>query len=391
MLTVPECLRQYGYSEALMTVGVDAPRMPRTLIADDQPDVLEALRLLLKREGYQIEAANSPKAVLERLEHRDYDVLLLDLNYARDTTSGQEGLDLLAQIQRLDNSLPVIVMTAWGSIPLAVEAMRRGARDFVQKPWDNAQLLAALRSQVESRMPVPRHEREEAAAVQRGMLPHDIPRVTGCEVAAAWRPLDAVGGDYVDILKIGENKLALCIADAIGKGMPAALLMSNIQAAVRSLASDCPADLTGRVNRLVVRNTNGRRFITCFYGVVDSATRRLHYTNAGHNAPFLAREDGEIERLGRGGAVLGIFPEHAYEEATIDLRPGDRLLLFTDGIPEVENAAGEQFGEQRLGDLLRRFRHLEAMPLQRKLLSAASDFAGGDFSDDVTLIVMSVG
>ena len=107
---------------------------PRTLIADDQPDVLEALHLLLKREGYQIEAVNSPKAVLDRLHDREYDVLLMDLNYALDTTSGQEGLDLLARVQKLDSTLPVVVMTAWGSIRLAVEAMQRGAADFVEKP-----------------------------------------------------------------------------------------------------------------------------------------------------------------------------------------------------------------------------------------------------------------
>jgi DNA-binding NtrC family response regulator len=122
---------------------------PRILIADDQPDVLEALRLLLKAEGYEIEAASSPAGVLRALESRDYNVLLMDLNYARDTTSGQEGLDLLSRIQALDSTLPVVVMTAWGSIALAVEAMRRGARDFVQKPWDNARLLSILRTQTE--------------------------------------------------------------------------------------------------------------------------------------------------------------------------------------------------------------------------------------------------
>lgn len=123
---------------------------PRTLIADDQPDVLEALHLLLKREGYQIEAVNSPKAVLDRLQDREYDVLLMDLNYALDTTSGQEGLDLLARVRKLDRTLPVIVMTAWGSIRLAVEAMQRGAADFVEKPWDNLKLLSTLRAQVQA-------------------------------------------------------------------------------------------------------------------------------------------------------------------------------------------------------------------------------------------------
>jgi DNA-binding NtrC family response regulator len=119
------------------------------LIADDQPDVLEALRLLLKAEGYQIETVAAPAGVLQAVEARDFDVILMDLNYARDTTSGAEGLDLLSRLQMLDSTLPVVVMTAWGSIELAVEAMRRGARDFVQKPWENARLLAILRTQIE--------------------------------------------------------------------------------------------------------------------------------------------------------------------------------------------------------------------------------------------------
>ncbi|HUF27224.1 MAG TPA: sigma-54 dependent transcriptional regulator [Gemmatimonadaceae bacterium] len=125
----------------------DSP--PRVLVADDQGDVLEALRLLLKAEGFRIETARSPSEVVNAVEHRDFDVTLLDLNYARDTTSGREGLDLVESLQRIDGTLPVIVMTAWGSIESAVEAMRRGARDYIEKPWDNARLIATLRTQVE--------------------------------------------------------------------------------------------------------------------------------------------------------------------------------------------------------------------------------------------------
>src|SRR4051812_44489971 len=120
------------------------PRTPCILIADDQPDVLEALRFLVKGEGYSAEAVTSPRAVVDALEARDFDAVLMDLNYTRDTTSGQEGLDLLNRIQSLDGNLPVIVMTAWGSVELAVEAMRRGARDFIQKPWENTRLAAIL-------------------------------------------------------------------------------------------------------------------------------------------------------------------------------------------------------------------------------------------------------
>lgn len=122
---------------------------PRVLVADDQPGVLEALRLLLKGERYEVETADSPAALLKVLEGAEFDALLMDLNYARDTTSGQEGIDLLGRLQALDSTLPIVVMTAWGSVELAVEAMRRGARDFIQKPWDNTRLLAILHGQVE--------------------------------------------------------------------------------------------------------------------------------------------------------------------------------------------------------------------------------------------------
>jgi DNA-binding NtrC family response regulator len=134
----------------------------RILIADDQPDVLEALRFLLKAEGYQIEAVSSPQAVLKAVENKEFDVVLMDLNYTRDTTSGQEGIDLLSKLQALDSLLPVVVMTAWGSVELAVEAMRHGARDFVQKPWDNPRLLQILRTQVELTDALRRSQRLEA-------------------------------------------------------------------------------------------------------------------------------------------------------------------------------------------------------------------------------------
>src|SRR5271167_4764348 len=135
---------------------------PRILIADDQADVLEALRLLLKGEGYQIDAVTSPAAVVAALEARDFDVVIMDLNYTRDTTSGQEGLDLLSRIQAIDSVLPVIVMTAWATVGLAVEAMRRGARDFIQKPWENERLLSIVKTQIDLSNAIRRGLRLEA-------------------------------------------------------------------------------------------------------------------------------------------------------------------------------------------------------------------------------------
>ncbi len=138
------------------------PVSPRILVADDQLDVLEAMRLLLKGEGYQIETVSSPKGFLDAVGNREFDAALIDLNYARDTTSGEEGLDLLRRVALLDAILPVVVMTAWGTIDLAVEAMRRGARDFIQKPWDNARVLSIVRTQVELGRALRHGERLEA-------------------------------------------------------------------------------------------------------------------------------------------------------------------------------------------------------------------------------------
>ena len=186
-----------------------APRpevtMSRVLVADDQPDVVEALRLLLKGEGYRIESAGSPAAILEAIDTREFDAVLMDLNYARDTTSGQEGLDLLSQIRGHDQMLPVVVMTAWGSVDLAVEAMRRGARDFVQKPWENARLLTILRTQVDLARALRRQHRLEAE--NRSLKPDVRPLLIAD--APAMRPvlelISRVGPSEANVLITGEN------------------------------------------------------------------------------------------------------------------------------------------------------------------------------------------
>ena len=371
---------------------------PRTLIADDQPDVLEALRLLLKNEGFQIEAVQSPAAVLDRLNREPYDLLLMDLNYTRDTTSGQEGLDLLARIQAIDKTLPVVAMTAWGSVELAVEAMQRGVRDFVLKPWENSRLLRTLRDQIRqgqqkrNELRIEREEFEEARAVGQALLPHTIPEVTGIEIATTTKAFRLLSGDYFDVLRLREDKLGICIADVIGKGVPAALLMSNVQASVRALAEEpiAPGELARRLNRSVCRNTTPGKFVTFCYCEVDMQARKVRYSNAGHCAPVLLRASGEVLRLEAGGAVLGVFPEWPYEQGELTLVPGDRLLLFTDGIAEAANARDEEFGEERLIELAAALRDRGAHELKDRILQAIASFTGGRAQDDATLVVVSV-
>lgn len=177
----------------------------RILVADDQSAVLEAVRLLLKREAFQVETARSPRQVLGLLRAREFDVLLIDLNYTRDTTSGQEGLDLLTEIRELDATLPVVVMTAWGSIELAVEAMRRGARDFIQKPWENQRLEAILRTQIELGRALRQSRRLEAE--NQVLRDQKLPRLIADSEAMepVLEMIERVGPSDANILISGDN------------------------------------------------------------------------------------------------------------------------------------------------------------------------------------------
>src|SRR5919106_4748904 len=201
----------------------------RILIADDQPDVLEALRLLLKPEGYVIDTASSPQQLVRALELKDYDVVLMDLNYARDTTSGQEGLDLLQRIHTADESLPVVVMTAWGSVRIAVEAMRRGARDFIQKPWDNERLLTILRTQTELGRALRRSHRLEAQ--NRVLQAEGGPALVAEEPAMhpVLQIIGRVGPSDANVLITGEN--------GTGKGLVAQALHAASPRASRPMVT----------------------------------------------------------------------------------------------------------------------------------------------------------
>ena len=379
--------------------NVVAAPAPRTLIADDQPDVLAALRLLLKGAGYQIEAADSPAAVLDAVQHKQFDLLLMDLNYARDTTSGKEGLDLISRVQAVDHDLPIVVMTAWATVDLAVESMRLGVRDFVQKPWENSRLLRKLRHQIEQGQARRRQqdleqqlkfELDEAREIQRGLMPRRMPQLRGFSLASAWQPAHTVSGDYLAAFKFDESHASLCVADVAGKGFPAALLMSNLQAALKSLTSERigPSDLCLKLNRIMCGNTPLRKFVSCFYGDLDVFSRKLTFTNAGHNPPMLMRASGECVRLEEGGPVIGAFCESSYVQQEIQLHEGDKLLLFTDGVTEARDASGDEFGEHRLQECLRAFRGSNAAELRTQILNEVRQFCADDFDDDATLMVV---
>ena len=365
-------------------------RRYRVLICDDQADVLHAMKLLLKGQGYEAVTVDSPRALLRQARSGDFDMILADLNYTRDTTSGEEGLDLLDGLESQGNKAPVIVMTAWGSIDLAVEAMRRGACDFIQKPWDNERVLAAIRKQADSERRR-RCEMEIAAMVQQKLFPPSAPLLETVDFAGQCVAAQAVGGDYYDFLNLGASTVGFVLADVSGKGVPAALLMANLQACFRTQAASgihSPIKLLETVHQQFYSSTGSDRFATLFFGAYDDRRRRLRYINCGHCAPLLLRAGGELHRLEPTAAMLGAFEKWTGAEQEVIIHAGDTLLLYSDGVTEAARFGGDEFGEDRLLHVLREHGSLTADDLVREILTAVSAFSGASRIDDVTVVAI---
>lgn len=245
-------------------------------------------------------------------------------------------------------------------------------------------VVSALRDQVQ-------RQRDLVQDVQRHLLP-TISRPANVDIASRWIPAWTVGGDYYDVIDAGPNRLAICLADVSGKGIAAALIMSNLQAAVRALVSSGlpPECLLTTLNRLLHQRLRTPSFVTMFLGVLDTVSGQFTFVNAGHNPPILSRKGGAMVRLEPTGPVAGIFAEATYKAVTIELRDGDRLVIYSDGVTEYQNHAGEEFGEARLREVLMRDAGKPAEATCRAIVDGLHAF-GGDrpYDDDVTMLVVS--
>lgn len=259
---------------------------------------------------------------------------------------------------------------------------------------DNARLTE--RMVVQERM---RRELALAAEVQQRLLPSQAPKTNGMEIAGFCEPARGVGGDYYDFIKFDNSQLGVAIADVAGKGMPAALLMSTVQATLRSLTArngSTVSDLSSivsKLNRLLFNSTNGEHYVTFFYAMFDQATQRLTYVNAGHNPPLYlqADDDSEFRQLTSGGLVAGAFEHAAYEQETVQMGSNDLLFLYTDGLTEALNVEGEEFGTSRMMDTLKSIASLSADQIRDVVARRVKEWcAGMSLYDDLTFVVMKV-
>jgi len=366
----------------------------RVLIVDDQPDVLEALRLLLKGAGYFIETAKSPDDALAAALLSDYELILVDMNYTWDTTSGEEGLRLVDDLRAQRRDVRIIAMTGWSTIELAVAAMQRGACDFIPKPWDNRRLLSVVGKHLNAKPDSPGQLDAELALarlVQRKLLPQPHFSAYGLDCECASLPAGEVGGDLYDFFEIDSGTMAFLLGDVSGKGIGAALLMANLQATIRGqqeLARH-PSRLMQRVNYLFFESTRPEHFATLFYGVYQASTRTIRYVSCGHPSAVLVRANGTHELLDASATVLGAFKERGFEERSVVLAAGDRLVLFSDGFSEAKlDTMPEEKSDEWALETVKSFARSRQSGLAGALASKAA--AGGKQADDITVMDIRV-
>jgi phosphoserine phosphatase RsbU/P len=376
--------------EAIEDAVVKEKDLQRVLVVDDQPDVREALRLLLKGAGYAIQTVASPDDALAAAAYGGYSLIIVDMNYTWDTTSGEEGLRLVDQLRAQRRDVPIIAMTGWSTIELAVEAMQRGACDFVPKPWDNRRFLAVVQKHLNAHLePSSQLDAELAIArlVQRKLLPQPHFSAYGLNCECASLPAGEIGGDLYDFFEIDAGTMAFLLGDVSGKGIGAALLMANLQATLRGQQelARYPSKLLERVNYLFFESTRPEHFATLFYGVYDAGTRTVRYVNCGHPSAVLLRANGDYELLDATATVLGAFKDRGFEERSVEMRAGDRVVLFSDGFSEAKlDTLTEEQSDAWALETVASMAPSHANGLAGALASAAA--SGGKQADDITVM-----
>jgi phosphoserine phosphatase RsbU/P len=381
----------------MLTPNHDDPT--RVLVAEDQEHVREALAMLLRAEGCVVRLCASPEEALHTATHEPIDLALVDMNYRRDSTSGLEGLSLIESLRQLDATLPIVALTAWGNVDLAVHAMKSGASDFIEKPWGNRALIEKAASltrrgrELRSLHRVAEYEKHDAQQLQTRIVPRRHLQTGNVEIVGESIPAGVVGGDYFGVWLPTHNALHFCVADVSGKGTPGALIAAMLHASVSTLSGSAggPATIVSQVEAILHEQLGEGHYVTLFYGALDLTSNVLRYVNAGHCPPIVRRSSGAIETLEPTRPVLGLLPQPGAHADRIALAPGDSLLLYTDGISEAADGHGQEFGLDRLRLAFDAFPPQSLQTLHAEVLHSVREFADGNLRDDATLVLIAVG
>ncbi|MCY4382762.1 MAG: SpoIIE family protein phosphatase [Nitrospinae bacterium] len=391
----------------------------RILVVDDEPDleqlVLQRMRREIRRGRYSFVFARNGVEALERLNENGgdpIDMVLTDINMPE-----MDGLTLLKQIPSVDPNVRSVVVSAYGDMKNIRTAMNRGAFDFVTKPIDFEDLritidrtlehLAMLREALEARdkLVALRSDLDLASKMQQSILPTKFPESPDYEIYAGMVPARDVGGDFFDVINLGDDRIGITVADVSGKGVPAALFMMSSRTLLNSVAVARanpgevlgevnrllrPGDVLSEVNRLLQENNEAAMFVTVFFAFFESKTGDMVYANGGHNPPVIIHADGSSSLLAQQpGVALGIAPEFSYDMYNATLAPGEALILYTDGVTEAENVKTEQFGLDRLLGILGGASPSSAKEINDKIFDAVKEFAGrAPQFDDITCLTL---
>jgi len=380
----------------------------KILVVDDEPDlellIRQKFRKQIRDNEYEFAfAQNGVEALSAIARQPEIGMVLSDINMPE-----MDGLTLLQKLGELKNpALMAVIVSAYGDMDNIRTAMNRGAFDFLTKPIDFNDLEATITKTIvqlevlkqalrdrEQLLSV-RNDLSTAARIQQSILPQKFPPFpdrSEVDVYAQMTPAKEVGGDFYDFFFLDQDRLAFLIGDVSGKGVPAAIFMAVSRTLLKAIATQVvnPGESLRRLNQLLIPESNGRMFVTIFYGILNTRTGDVQFSFGAHNPPFIKRKEGEVERISHeSGFLLGMMDDMEYDVHKVTLRPGDTILLYTDGVTEAMNGNAELFEESRLVEALRR---TNGAPLPEMLKGIQDDLvrfaAGTTQSDDITMLAL---
>jgi phosphoserine phosphatase RsbU/P len=380
----------------------------RVLVVDDEADISTILTLTLRRAGFQVTAASDGVDGLSKLAEHTPDLVVLDVMMPR-----LDGLEMLRRIRSepATSTIPVILLTARAQVADRLVGFEHGADDYVAKPFEPnevvARVRALLRRTEQARLTRPllgllgawssaeglaqlQRDLETTREIQTRLIPAVAPRLGGLQTATALRPSMIVGGDFFDVVPMGDL-IGVAVGDVSGKGIPAALLMVMVRTLLREIANELsdPATVLARLNASLCRDMPPSMFVTALLTVLDPSREGvLHIASGGHPAPILMRRDHPPVPIDVDGAIIGAFPDARFGQAEIRLEPGDTLVLVSDGVLETLDRGGRRSGLAGLISLLQTHREVSPAQLVQAIVAYAVNREGAKLRDDVTVFVL---